>query len=517
MFFEIKKWNRFFLLAIVVAIASHAAEEALRIDYTVDVANIDENLFHVSASVKNIRDKSIELSLPVWTPGWYTLEEYARNVSRFIVRGPDGKRLLHERTLKQTWRVNTQNLASVTIEFDYNATKLALNQAKIDTDIAFFTGTELFLMATGHRDCPCAVTLKCPAEWRVISALKETDDPRIFTASNYDELVDCPVLMGRFDARKFDAMGKPHWFVSYPKGAINEPRANQIASGFKKIVEAGGALFGGLPYDKYVFFYFFRPSETRAAGGIEHANSHVCFFPHGAGSSQEMLQWMAAHEFFHVWNAKRIRPVQLWPYDYLREVETPLLWVSEGFTTYYGSLLLYRAGLMSPTEFYEDTAASIAQVESTPARDYISPAEASTATWLNYDRHVRFEISYYLTGRNLGTLLDLSILHDTNGEKGLDDVMRGLYAHYFLKNKGFDTKDLLTEIKNLSGQDYSEFFAKYVNGLEHPPYAQILNYAGMKYELSQRPNASGSFTARIAEMPDATDAQKKIRDAWLKK
>lgn len=505
------------LLAISILATARAADEAFRIDYSVDVASIDETQFHVVADVQNIRQDSIEFSLPVWTPGWYTIENYARNISRLIVRGPDGKRLNHERTRKQSWRVSTQGLASVKIEFDYSATKLALNQAKIDADFAFFTGTELFVFAEGHRDCPSLLRLKFPAGWKSVSALKETDDPRVFSAANYDELVDGPVLMGQFDARKFDVLGKPHWYVTIPKGVIQNPQAAEITASLTKIVETAGKIFGGLPYDKYVFFHFFKHPETRAAGGLEHANSQVSFFARGEFTAISPIEWMAAHEYFHVWNVKRIRPVQLWPYDYSREVETPLLWVSEGFTSYYGNVLLYRAGLSSRPEFYEAAAGSIGQVESSPVRDFVSPSEASASTWLSYDNRMPFELSYYLTGRNLAVLLNLSILHETDGQRGLDDVMRALYADFYLKNKGFSNSDLLAEIQQVSGHDYAEFFAKHVDGVERPPYETIFSYAGMKLQFSKQRDGFGNLHATLAEQPNATDAQKKIREAWMRK
>ena len=173
-----------------------------------------------------------------------------------------------------------------------------------------------------------------------------------------------------------------------------------------------------------------RRYAARASGGLEHANSHVCFFSQGEATPLTAIEWMSSHEFFHVWNAKRIRPAQLWPYDYSRESETPLLWVSEGFTTYYGSVLLLRAGLSSRAEFYEAAEGSIAQVEGSPARSFIPPSDASMSTWLGYDNHTVFEISYYLTGRNLATLLDISILHDTNGQRtaAQKDIRLNAYA-----------------------------------------------------------------------------------------
>ncbi|HLX64735.1 MAG TPA: hypothetical protein VKX17_25920, partial [Planctomycetota bacterium] len=212
----------------------------------------------------------------------------------------------------------------------------------------------------------------------------------------------------------------------------------------------------------------------------------------------------------------RIRAAQYWPYDYSREVESPLLWVSEGFTTYYGSVLLYRAGLNTRAEFYDSCAGMIAQCESSPVREYVSPAESSVSTWLGYDNHGVFELSYYFTGRNLATLLDLSILHDTGGKKALDDVMRALYTDCYLNAKGFDRSDLLAALQKVSGHDYNDFFKRYAEGVERPPYEEMFAYAGLKIEFTKQRDAGGNFHAKIVEIPDATDAQKKIREAWLR-
>ncbi|HLX61851.1 MAG TPA: hypothetical protein VKX17_11260, partial [Planctomycetota bacterium] len=249
----------FALLAL--ALAARGADDAFRVDYTVEVASVPDAQFHVTAEVKNIHQDSLDLSLPVWTPGWYVIENYARNISYFSISGPDGKRLNHERTRKQTWRVETKGFTALTIQFDYSATKLALNQAKIARNFSYFTGTELFLMAEGHRDCSSSVTLKAPKDWKAISSLKESA-PFKFSAANYDELVDCPVLMGEFDVLKFQAFGKPHFIVMAPKGKFPEERAKELPDGLAKIVQAAGDVFFGAPYDKYMFLYFFQRAET---------------------------------------------------------------------------------------------------------------------------------------------------------------------------------------------------------------------------------------------------------------
>jgi predicted metalloprotease with PDZ domain len=473
-------------LAVVIFLLSPATaqrRDGFRIDYTVAIASVEGQLFHVTTDIKNINEPRIDLSLPTWTPGWYTVENYFKNVLRFAVTDAKGNRLQPEMIRKQTWRIDTRGLDSIRIEFDYRATILALNQAKISNDFAFFTGTALFLEAAGHRNSPSTVRFELPPEWKIISALKETSDPMTFTASDYDTLVDAPTEMGKFDVTRFEVEGRPHYLVTTPVGSLAEDRAAQFTGMLAKVANAQSSIFGGLPYEKYVYFYFFARAESNAGGALEHLNSFVAF---AFAPVPESLIGTASHEFFHLWNVKRIRPADMWPYDYSREDETPLLWVSEGFTNYYGSLAVYRAGLSTRQQFVQSVERAINGVESNEARAYISPADASVSTWVGYDTPVAFGISYYTQGQNLGALLDLSILNDTSGASGLDDVMRALYRDFYQKGKGFTTEDMIGIINRLTKRNYREFFRKYVSGVEIPPYDAILGYAGYQAESISR-------------------------------
>jgi predicted metalloprotease with PDZ domain len=479
-------------LAVLIAIASsliasHAAlaqkRDAFRIDYTVSIASSEGQLFHVTTDVKNINEPWLELSLPTWTPGWYTVENYFKNVLRFKVTGAKGNRLQPEMIRKQTWRVETKGLDSIRIEFDYKATVLALNQAKITNDFAFFTGTELFLEAARHRTSPSTVHFELPPDWKIISALKETSNPMTFSAPDYDTLVDAPTEMGKFDVTQFQVEGKPHYLVTTPVGVLAKDKAAKFTEMLAKVANAQSSIFGGLPYEKYVYFYFFARPESNAGGALEHLNSFVAF---AFSPNPEVMIGTASHEFFHLWNVKRIRPAGMWPYDYSREDETPLLWVSEGFTNYYGSIALYRAGLSTRQQFLQSVERAINGVESNEARAYISPADSSVSTWVGYDTPVAFGISYYTQGQNLGALLDLSILHDTNGASGLDDVMRSLYRDFYQKGKGFTAEDMIGIVNRLTRRDYHDFYRKYISGVEVPPYDAILRHAGYQVQTISR-------------------------------
>src|SRR5215216_8139454 len=433
-------------LILLTAPSALSQTGQLRIDYTVTIADRQNQIFHVTADVKNVKEPRLDISLPTWTPGWYTVENYAKNILRFTITDAKGKRLLHTMPRKQTWRVETKGLDQIKVDFDYRADVLALNQAKIARDYAFFTGIQLFVMAEGHRSSPSAVRFEVPAGWAIISALKETSDPKTFTAPDYDTLVDAPTQMGKFDVTKFEVEGKPHYFVATPANQFRKDKADEFAQMLAKTARAQGAIFGGLPYEKYLYFYFFLRPESNAGGALEHSNSFVSFAPSAETATPDMLIGTASHEFFHLWNVKRIRPIEMWPYDYSRENETPLLWVSEGFTSYYGQMALYRAGLRDRQWLLSEMGRVITGVETNEARKYISPADSSTSTWVGYDSFIAFEVSYYTQGENLGGLLDLSILNDTEGRAGLDEVMRSLYREFYQQGKGFTTEDMIAII-----------------------------------------------------------------------
>jgi predicted metalloprotease with PDZ domain len=478
-------WGLAWSLSVLVAPAAMAQDRGLAIEYTVKVADIPGQLFHVTTDIRNINQPALELSLPVWSPGWYVIENYAKNISRFRVSEPGGRELRPAQARKQTWRIDTKGISRVTVEFDYLANVLSANQARIAPDYAFFTGTQLFLLPEGHRARPSVVRFDVPKGWRIASGLDETADPAVFTAPEYDTLVDQPTLMGTFDVTRFMVEGKPHDFVANPRGVFSAEKTSTLIGHLTTLAETQGRIFGGLPYKKFVYFYFFRPAEA-SAGVLEHQNSFVALWNPAALPLPEDMVGQASHEFFHVWNVKRIRPVQMWPYDYSRENETPLLWVSEGFTSYYTTLTLYRAGLRDARTFVGDAARAIGEVEGNEARRYISAADSSTSTWLGYNSPPPFSVSYYSQGRNIATLLDLSIRHDTNGARGLDEVMRTLFTDFYQRGRGFSTEDLVRVVNRISGHSYENFFSRYVSGTDVPPYDTFLGYAGYQLERATR-------------------------------
>ncbi len=484
-----------FLALFLVSVAS-AQSGKLDLTYTVELRDTESRQFHVTTEIKNIKQDRLELALPTWTPGWYVVENYAKNLIRFEVTDASGKRIQPLMTRKQTWSVPTKGVSQIKVTYSYRATVLGLNQAKVGDDYAFFTGIQLFLEPIGHRKDPSTLKFQIPQAWKLMSALKETSDSMTFTAADYDTLVDAPAMMGKFDITEFSVEGKPHYFTAYPAGRFNAEKSKRFTEMLGASIKAQGAIFGGLPYEKYIAFYFFQPAESNASGALEHLNSYVAFAPAGERSTPEGIIGTASHEFFHVWNVKRIRPAEMWPYDYSRENESPLLWFSEGFTNYYSALANYRAGNITRDQFVSTAAGAAAAIENTEARKFIPPASSSVITWVGYDTPQAFSISYYTQGQNIAALLDLSIRHDTNAGSGLDDVFRALYNDNYRKGKGFTIDELIAIISRITKKNYRPFFDRYVFGVEVPDYDSVFSYAGFKLERTTRSTPDFGFSGR---------------------
>lgn len=461
----------------------------LSVEYVVEVVDPSRASFHVAASFEGVEAPTFDVALPVWTPGVYDQVGYARNVTRMSVRGEDGGQLDRSKITPSRWRIDTPGARNVRVEFDYAARDMSWNGAGVAPTHALFTGTQLFLEPVGHRDAPSTVRFVVPPGWAVASALRPTEDPLVFEAAGYDELVDAPTVLGSLEVTRFEAGGIPHEVVIAPAGAECSDDLDGYVASFETIVAVQAGIFGALPYDRYVVFCV----ADMAGGSLEHAASYVTSWLHPSN---------AAHELFHVWNVKRIRPAELWPYDYARVAPGPSLWMAEGVTSYYEALTAYRAGLPTgadvPSEgagavlmpaadpgtwFLKHLAYRISQLESNPERHHVSPSDASISDGLGFGAVAP---SYYTSGELIGALLDLSILGDTDGRRSLDDVMRTLYRDFYERGRGFTASDLIAVVSETAGRDYRDFFDRHVTGTEPLPYDTVFGLAGLRVSSSTR-------------------------------
>ena len=472
------------LLALYIAVAAAAAGP--RIENTVTVADPKQPVLRIQTTITGLSQPQLEVGIPAWAPGYYITEDFARNISRLVFTDQAGRVLHHEKNHPSIWLLDTRGASSVKIEFEYAADQFDLNKSIIKSNYGVLNGTNFFFYIKGHTlDLPESVTYKLPAGWNIATSLTPTSDPATFTAESYDVLVDSPALIGEFDLANQQLRGVPHRLAVAPKGTFTATEMERLASDYLKVIDAHDRMFGEIPYKQYLIITIFEGSQG-VFGALEHLNSYFGIMPRtiSLNMSHDDLIALTAHEFFHAFNVKRIRPAELWPYRYDERSYTRLLWFSEGVTDYYTSRGKLRAGLIDQDQYLQEVASVAGPVQRREAAKYISVEEASINVWIGgiTGNLNPFRVNYYTRGNIIGLLLDLSIRHDTRGAHTLDDVMRVLYENYYKKNRGFRTSDLVTEINRLTGRDYHPFFERYVGGTEPLPLEATFAYAGLRLE-----------------------------------
>jgi predicted metalloprotease with PDZ domain len=469
------------LLFVVAVTAPGLAQE--RVDYLVRVEDPNTGLFHVEATVPATGEETL-VSLPAWTPGFYAINDYARYVRNFAAVDGGGSTLRWERADKDTWRVFSQGSRRVRVTFDFLANNLSLDGCVLQSDFGLLNGTNLFLYPEKRYDLPARLRFELPAGWRVATELEEPETG-IYTAAGFHELVDNPTFLGHFAIDSAQADGRWIRLALYPADAIPEQARQVMLDALQRIADYSHDLFGEPPYERYTTFMYLHSGQANSSGGLEHANSQLDIMPIEAYESPERIGQgfgfgLLSHEYYHAWNVKRIRPAEMWPYDYESEQYTPLLWVSEGFTSYYGPLILARTGLSSEEQFWSAMQGNLNGVESQPYQ--ASVEDISLATWIN---PIPIGSGYYYSkGSLIGLLLDIKIRAATGNRNSLDDVMYRLYRDHYQRGRGFTTQDLLDYIAGYLGDDETDqFYRAYIDGREPLPYAEILELAGVEFRV----------------------------------
>jgi predicted metalloprotease with PDZ domain len=463
--------------------ATQAASAPVSLQYTLAFPDPHTHFYEVAFEIGNVTTPHLDLQMPAWTPGSYLLREFARHVQDFAAHDAARNPLRWEKADKATWRVTTNGARAIKVTYRVYANELTVRTSHVDATHAYFNGASVFMYVKGATDRPLKLRINAPPGWRVTTPLAlRPEDDGFYDAPNYDILVDSPTEIGTHRLIEFDVMGKPHRIAIWGEGNYD---AAQLQADFTKIIEEAARIFGGaLPYEHYTFIIHLQPGLR---GGLEHLNSTTCqASPYTFKPRRSYVKFLdlIAHEFFHLWNVKRIRPASLGPFDYQRENYTRALWFAEGFTDFYAQQLLRRAGLISPAEYLENLAGSILTYETTPGSRVQSPAAASFDAWIKYYRpdenSVNSAYSYYDSGAHLGWMLDLEIRSRTNGAKSVDDVMRYLYETYALKGVGFPEAELKGAFERVAGGDLTEFFNRHVYGTEEFPFDKYLALAGLK-------------------------------------
>lgn len=528
------------------------SSETYNISYQLSMSNPASHLFEVSLTVEPPKDvEAVDFQMPRWSPGRYAVFDFAKNVQEVRAETscppvgvcPEGSVLPITRLDTQTWRVFPRPSISrgVTVTYKVFANDLSGTFSQLDARHANFNGGSVFMYVVGHKPDPVRLTINAPENWRSINSATTRPDQREWQFVNYDILIDTPTeIAPDFTVDEFKIDGKPYRVMIHSFGDEKNKRAALVA-GIERVVRAELALMGTPDYEGYLFLMHFDPTAPRG-DGMEHLASTQIINTRTLGQEGELEDALdtAAHEFFHVWNVKRLRPVELGPWDFTRPVNTRSLWIAEGFTNYYGGLMQRRAGVWNDERFFSGLAGAIKFVENTPGTRLISAEEASLiASFIDRTPHYQrtnlaeTTISYYSKGEVIGIVLDLLIRGKTRGRASLDDVMRRMYEEfylrsptttYYLRGRGYTGADFERAVSQAAGTDMSEFFTRHVRGVETLPYEEAFAYVGLRLvktpaDTAKTPNTGPSRTRedyRLTEIKDAPAEARALRAAWLK-
>ncbi len=501
----------FLALVILGTTFSVAAQDKPQpeIAYTVSMPKPHTHLLEVEIGVKHASGESAAkeetLVLPVWTPGSYLIREFERHVQDFAASDAAGQALVWEKTDKDSWRIATNGAHEWKVSYRVYCNELSVRTSEVNSDHAFWNNATLLMYLDGFLRAPATLHVVAPEPWKVATGLPPVPGVKnTFRAENFDILYDSPVEVSNFKTIAFEVKGVPHRIVIDGAGNYDPEK---MRADVKKIVETEVDLMGGeIPYHDYTFILHLR---SNTGGGLEHLNSTALGYPrfgfgpepkepsegvNSAGPNAPRPRTyrgflsLVAHEFFHLWNVKRIRPDALGPFDYTKENYTRSLWVAEGITDYYARLVLRRAGVVSDKEFLKESARAFQNLQERPGRLVMSAEDASFDSWIKYYRQdensVNSQVDYYDKGAILGLLLDLEIRRQSHNAKSLDDVMRYLYAEFYKKDRNYTPPDFQQASELMAGASLEQFFAKYVRGREELDYDAALAAAGLRLETT---------------------------------
>ncbi len=457
---------------------------AQTIEYSLGMSKPWTHLLEVELAFRNLPSnmQSLDLILPVWRTGRYVVFDFAGGVQDFSASDGAGKPLAWKKTDKTTWQIQTSGSTTVKARYLVFANEFNLRTRGLNADHAFVDPITVFMYAEPFRKLPLRLRVMPYGNWRVTTGLEAVKGERFtYHAPNYDYFIDCPIEVGTQKEFEFDVAGKKHVLMIYGEGNYDPKR---MIEDMTKIVIACKEFWGSLPYERYVFMLHVTPTSS---GGTEHINSTIMGarpFIFSDPNAYRNFLGLVAHEFFHTWNVKQIRPKGIHPFDFTKENYTEELWVSEGTTDYYDALLLTRLGYYTADEYLRRIADGIRDDRERPGNLRQSLTESSFDAWVKHWRSTEqaynFQTDYYSKGANVSLLLDLEIRHRSQNKHSLDDVMRAMFERFPLSGEGFTNADFQRTAEELAGGSLQEFFASFVYGTAPLPWERVLAYAGLK-------------------------------------
>jgi predicted metalloprotease with PDZ domain len=491
----------------------------LHYEVRADRAALAMRRLHVTTTFDVTGGGAVVLSLPAWTPGAYEISNFAKWVSGFSA-SQNGAALRWDKLDFDTWRVGATGAGRVTVEFDYEADSLDNAMSWTRPDFALFNGTNLFLYPEGRSlEFPATMSVRTEPAFRVATSMTSAGAPRQYRAATYHELVDMPVVVGSFDLDSSAISGKTVRLATYPAGSVSTEQRATAWQQLRRVIPVEVLVFNEVPWDSYTLIQI-ADSTYPGASGLEHSASHVdVVSPLAIGS--DFQPSLYAHEIFHAWNVKRLRPAEMVPYRYDRPQPTPWLWVSEGITDYYADLAEVRGGVVEPSGFYALTAGKIGEIENTIP---FALEDASLNTWIHPKDGT--EYSYYPKGSLAGLLLDITIRDASDNAKSLDTVMRELYETTYKRGRGFTSGDFWGAVtRAANGRSFADFSRKYIDGREPYPWGDALPIVGLRIQrdsaprigVSTAPDAEGAIRVmEVAAGSAAAAAGVRVGDVMLK-
>ncbi len=480
------------LLLMLFAVRANAQpknQQKLDMVYSVSMEQPATNTFQVSLNCSGLSANYYDFKIPVWMPGYYQILNYADDIQNLKVSDENGNSIKWDKANHNTWRVYTNGVKSIKVNYDVKTTRSFVATNYINPVRAFIAPTGMFMHVADQINVPVTVNIKPYTGWNRIATGLEKVKEFSYRAKDFDILYDSPILVGNLEELpSFTVKGVPHYFIGYKLGDFNK---EAFMADLKKVIEAAVAVIGEIPFKDYTFI-----GIGPGGGGIEHLNSSAVAFSgsknfDNPGGRRTMLSFLG-HEYFHHYNAKRIRPIELGPFDYDNGSRTNMLWVAEGITAYYDEMLLRWAKLESSDNILASFQQAIKKYENSPGSLFQAVSQASYDTWSDgpFGRtgdEVNKTVSYYDKGPVMGMLLDFKIRHETKNKKSLDDVMRTLYYTFYKKeNRGYTEDEFRKVCEQTAGVPLEEFFS-YIYTVKTPNYAKYLNYAGLTIDVAPKP------------------------------
>lgn len=511
-----KMYRRRRAFVVVAAILSLAVRSAIAqslapVSYLVRMVAPETHVATVEARIPTDGRGFVDLMMPVWSPGYYVQENYATRILDLGARTPDGNELHVDQPQPNRWRVQSNGASVIVLTYRIQADRRSVTSDWVGPDYAVLNGAPTFITLVEQARRPHDVLVELPAQWKQTAtslAAAPDDAPNHYRAADYDELVDSPIVAGNISFHTFVVGGATHILADI--GDVPAVWDGALAAqNLEKFVTANYAFWGFLPFKKYVFLNVFR----QGGGGLEHLNSTLLTSsPRSTGGGD--MRWLqyVSHEYFHAFNVKRLRPVELGPFDYEHAPRTPTLWISEGVTTYYGNLLACRGGLGTPLDVLNSLSAEITSLQNSPGRLIQTLEQASLGIFATGGSGVGGDrnkvVSYYTKGFIVGFLLDAHIQHATGGRKSFDDLMRLAYQRY-AGARGFTPEEWVATASEVAGVDMTDWFHRAIQTTEELSYDEALDWFGLRFAPSVDSTKAWTLELRA----DATADQ---RSRWQK-